>query len=274
MDPPFSTIHKGKRPLIIGHRGASALAPENTIAAFRKAIEDGADGIEFDVRLSKDGIPVVFHDNDLVRLAQIDSQVIDLSCEDLKKIDVGSWFNRKNPKLSGTNFTKERIPTLAELLQFLRDYDGVIYIELKCRKEEMPDLVKAVCAQIKDDKLFRQIILKCFKLRALTLAKLEIPEIYTASLFAPKILNVFRKKKHLLEKAEDCLANEISLHFSLATQKLVRRAQSFGFPTTIWTADNPRWVKRAYKLGINAVITNNPARLLAWRAALHETRKP
>lgn len=254
-----------KKPIIIAHRGASALAPENTFAAFEKAIEDGAEGIEFDVRLSKDGIPVVFHDSGLKRLAQKDGQVIKYSYDELKNFDIGSWFNKKNPHLADSRFSREKIPSFAALLEFLKHYKGLIYVELKCKKDEIEPLVEAVCKVIKQTKILPQIVLKSFKLKAIALAKVFLPEIYTASLFAPKILNVIHKKRHLLKKAEDCLANEISLHFSLATKKLVARARNQGLPTTIWTADNPRWVKRACNLDINAIITNNPARLLAER---------
>lgn len=274
LNPPFrqcsfSSMNDSNKPLIIAHRGTSALAPENTFAAFSRAIEDRADGIELDVRLANDGVPIVFHDETLNRLAQMDGRVIDRSTVELKKLDVGSWFNSKYPKLSDARYSGERIPTFAELLEFLRDYEGRIYVELKCRKEEISPLVKSVCDLIRTSRLLPQIILKCFKLRALSMARVVLPEIYTASLFAPKILNVFHKKKHLLKRAEDCLADEISIHYSLATKKFMKRATDSGFPTTIWTADNPRWVNRASNLGINAVITNNPGILLARRDELH-----
>jgi glycerophosphoryl diester phosphodiesterase len=81
-----------KTPLIIAHRGASAVAPENTIAAFRRAIEVGADGVEFDVRLARDGVPVVIHDSTLERTAGLKRGVSDLTSEELSQIDVGSWF--------------------------------------------------------------------------------------------------------------------------------------------------------------------------------------
>jgi glycerophosphoryl diester phosphodiesterase len=254
-----------QKPLIIAHRGSSEITPENTIASFSKAITDGAEGIELDVRLSKDGVPIVFHDETLERLAQNIGLVIDLSIAELKQLDVGSWFNKKYPQHFNASFPDERIPTFSELLDFLLDYDGLIYVELKCKKEEIEPLVKAVCSLIGTHKLFPQIILKCFKLKAIAMAKVILPTVYTASLFAPKILNVFRKKRYLLNEAEDCLADEISIHYSLATRKLVSRARNMGFPTTIWTADNPRWVKRASKIGIKAIITNNPSRLLAKR---------
>jgi len=84
-----------QNPLIIAHRGASALAPENTFAAFKKALADGADGLEFDVRLTKDGEVIVFHDATLARLSDRKNLVSSLTLEELRKIDVGSWFARR-----------------------------------------------------------------------------------------------------------------------------------------------------------------------------------
>jgi len=83
-----------KTPLIIGHRGASAVAPENTMAAFREAIAAGCDGIEFDVRLTRDGVPVIIHDSTLRRTAGLAARVADLTWAELEQVDVGSWFAR------------------------------------------------------------------------------------------------------------------------------------------------------------------------------------
>ena len=256
---------KSKMPLIIAHRGASVVAPENTFAAFQKAFDVGAEGIEFDVQIAKDGVPVVIHDADLNRLGLIEGRVSNFTSDELKKIDVGSWFNRKNPKLAKSEFKDQTVPTLAEFLEFSKNYKGLLYLELKCKKHEIEPLVRAVCETIENSPLFPQVILKSFKLKAITLSKVLLPEIYTASLFTPKILNVINKKKYLLNEAEDCLANEISIHYSLATKKFVRRAKKRGFLVTIWTADNPRWIKRGFKLGLNAIITNDPERLLKKR---------
>src|SRR6185369_14957998 len=112
-------------------RGASALAPENTLAAFRKAIADEAEGIEFDVRLAKDGTVVVFHDATLKRLSNRKSLVSSLTAEELQKIDDGSWFNQRRENPSDEDFSDETIPTLKQLLDFLKNYKGLIYIELK-----------------------------------------------------------------------------------------------------------------------------------------------
>jgi glycerophosphoryl diester phosphodiesterase len=259
-----------KNPLIIAHRGASALAPENTLAAFEKAISDGAEGIEFDVRLSKDGAVVVFHDATLGRLSDRKNLVSSLSVEELQKIDVGSWFNKRRPNDSPENFSGERIPTLPELLDFLKDFTGLIYIELKCRESEIEKLVKAVSAAISDSPLLEQIIVKSFQLETIPHIRRACPKVKTAALFAPKIMTLLRKEKRLVNIAHELGADMISVHFSLATRKLMKKAAKKNLPVTIWTADNPRWIKRAFDLGLFAVITNNPAVLLAKRVEILE----
>jgi glycerophosphoryl diester phosphodiesterase len=271
LDLSFTLFHfsnmqaNDTRPLIIAHRGASALAPENTLAAFRKAIEDGADGIEFDVRFAKDRVPVVIHDAKLERLAKREGRVSHYTSQELQSLDVGSWFNDKNPHKSSGKFSLETVPTLESLLAFLGDYKGLLYLEIKCREDESDLLVETVCQLIRQSDLLPQIIVKSFNLEAVRQARRLLPEIRTAALFAPKILDVLRKKKRLFQKAQECEASELSIHFSLATEKFVRRAAKKNLPVTIWTANNPVWVRRAVNLGINAIITNNPARLIAMR---------
>ncbi|HVE57364.1 MAG TPA: glycerophosphodiester phosphodiesterase family protein [Pyrinomonadaceae bacterium] len=259
-----------KKPLIIAHRGASALAPENTLAAFEKAISDGAEGIEFDVRLSKDGAVVVFHDATLGRLSDRKNLVSSLSVEELQKIDVGTWFGKRRPNGSAEDFSGETIPTLPELLDFLKDFTGLIYIELKCRESEIEKLVKAVCKTISDSPLLEQIIVKSFQLETLPHIRRACPKVKTAALFAPKIMTLLRKEKRLVNIAHELGADMISVHFSLATRKLMKKAAKKNLPVTIWTADNPRWIRRAFDLGLFAVITNNPAVLLAKRAEVLE----
>jgi glycerophosphoryl diester phosphodiesterase len=253
------------KPLIIAHRGASALAPENTFAAFKKALADGADGLEFDVRLTKDGEVIVFHDATLARLSDRKNLVSSLTLEELRKIDVGSWFARRKANPSEDDFSGERIPTLSALLDFLKDFQGLIYIELKCRAAETEKLSKAVCKIISGSHLLPQIIVKSFQLEALPQIRRICPSVRTAALFAPKIMTILRKEKRLVNIADELGADMISVHFSLATRKLMKKAEKKNLPVTIWTADNPRWVKRAFDLGLFAVITNNPAVLLAKR---------
>ena len=252
------------KPFIIAHRGASAVAPENTLAAFQKAIEIGAEGIEFDVRLAKDGVPIVFHDSKLQRTARKNGYAADFTSEELQAFDVGSWFNFKNPKKANDEFSEQTVPTLAQLLEFLSDYDGLVYIELKHNSAETLALVESVSRIIERTHFLRNIIVKSFDLDSIYQMRQMLPKVRTAALFAPKILTLLHKEsRRILEEAQKCEADEISIHYSLATQNFVETARENGFPTTIWTVDNPVWIKRAVNSGINAIITNNPAKLLA-----------
>src|SRR5262245_25230788 len=129
-------------PLIIGHRGASAHAPENTMAAFRLAVEARADGIEFDVRLSRDNVPVVIHDDNLKRTALLPGLVRNLSFSELKKLDVGRWF--------GPAYTNEPIPSLEEVLELMEPTSGLLYLEMKSTRSDQDQLAKACCDLIKE----------------------------------------------------------------------------------------------------------------------------
>ena len=107
-------------PLIIGHRGASAVAPENTLAAFKRALDDGADGLEFDVRLARDRVPVVIHDATLRRTALIAGSIATLSSVELARVDVGTWFNLRFAALAQAAYSNERIATLEATVETLR----------------------------------------------------------------------------------------------------------------------------------------------------------
>src|SRR4030095_15157968 len=102
------------KPLIIGHRGASAIAPENTIAAFDLALKSGAEGIEFDVRLSRDEVPVIIHDDTLRRTGLRPERVSDLTVAELKQVNVGAWFSQRHEQRAD-EFVNQTIPTLEEL---------------------------------------------------------------------------------------------------------------------------------------------------------------
>ena len=256
-------------PLIIAHRGASALAPENTIAAFAKALESGADGVEFDVRLSKDGVPVVIHDATLLRTAGVNYQVADLTAEQLADVDAGSWFNAAYPANADPAFAAEGVPSLRTVLQHLENATGPIYIEIKCETDsDVSPLVDAVCREVRDSPLLGRMIVKSFRLGAIPRARAVLPGIRTAALFAPQVMRLLRKEKYLINIARELGADHLSVHKTLASRKLIRKAEKYGMPVTVWTVSTPRWITRAARLGLFAVITNDPVKMLAGRAAL------
>src|SRR5215203_6915763 len=140
-------------PLIVAHRGASAVAPENTMAAFREAIAVGADGIEFDVRLTKDLVPVVIHDNSLRRTGGVAARIADLTWNELRKFDVGSWFAAKW-KLSSGSFANETVPSLEELFQVFESNQMVLCLEMKCDSSaEHEPLAQTCCSLIREHSL-------------------------------------------------------------------------------------------------------------------------
>jgi glycerophosphoryl diester phosphodiesterase len=259
-------------PLIVAHRGASAVAPENTIAAFRLAIESGAEGIEFDVRLARDGVPVVIHDSELFRTTGKSGRVLDLDSSQLAALDAVSWFSAGRHVSSSIDQARiEGVPSLAETLEVLRDYLGTIYVELKCKDGNVEPLVRAVCQTLRGSPLASQVVVKSFRLSAIPLIKMIAPELRTAALFAPRIRTILRKGRYLVAIAAELGVDELSIHKSLATRKLMKKANQHGLPVTIWTADDPRWVTRAVNLGYKAIITNDPVTLLRSRSELLES---
>jgi len=248
-------------PQIVAHRGDSRNAPENTLAAFRSAIAAGADGVEFDVQLSSDGVPFVIHDYSLDRLAGRPDKVAELDSGQLALTDVGTWFNKRYPKRFRPQFVLERIPTLAQVLDLYSTTDGPVYIELKCENGDFRPLVETVCTMIRDSPLLPRIIVKSFRLGALALTRTLLPTVEAAALFEPSIMTVLRQKKHIIAMAREFGATQISLHRSLATPKLCRLARQARLPITVWTCDNPKWITRSLSRSIDTIITNAPAQL-------------
>ena len=253
-------------PLIIGHRGASAVAPENTLAAFARAMTDGADGIEFDVRLARDGVPVVIHDPTLERTGLMTGRVAELSSEELQRADVGTWFGRRL-KPNSVDFAGERLPSLSQVFDFFGKTAGLLYLEMKTEVEDDIRFATAVVRAIRDHSITNRVIVESFNLSLIQEVKNIDSEIRTAALFEPKKSNplslIPRMKLIHLAKARG--ADEIALHYSLATQRIIEKAMESGLRTVVWTVDNPDWVERARSLGIAALITNNPGVMLRAR---------
>ena len=254
-----------KRPLIVAHRGVSAHAPENTHAAFQMAIDVGAEGIEFDVRLARDGVPVVIHDHNLFRTGRNRSKVSSLTSKELAEIDVGSWFNRRFAKRARFEFASETVPTLEKTLFLLKDFKGPVYVELKAGASDFRELSAAVCDVIRDSPLLPQIVAKSFKLAVIPEVRNCLPRLQTAALFAAEIMLFLRRREHIVTLADEFGAGRISVHHSLVTPNLVRRAAEANMPITVWTVDDPQWLGRRKNFNIDALITNDPAKFLVSR---------
>lgn len=269
----------GGGPLIIGHRGASAHAPENTHAAFEQAFEDGADGIEFDVRLASDGIPFVFHDPTFERTVGIYGEVDTYPSTMLEKVHCGAWFNERYPRRYRARFEwGEKIPTLAQV--FERYGTHTLYAEMKCEDaSRRPALARAVVELIHRHDLASRVIVKSFALDSLREVKRLAPEVRTAALFGRSWPRPFLPAAKIIAEAEACGAGEISLHRSLLREATVEQARRRGFEVLVWTVNSPASLRRALKLKLRAVFTDYPrqmrlslTRLLAEGAAGGKTR--
>ena len=253
-------ISLSELPLIIGHRGASAVAPENTLAAFRKAIEVGADGIEFDVRLSRDGVPVIIHDETLCRTALRPDRVADLSGEELQNVNAGSWFS--------ADYGDEKIPGLQQLLEDFSSNNALLYLELKCGASEIPNLVAVTSGLLEHYSICERTIVECFDLRAIEAMKQHAPHIKTAALFEPTLTNptALLSGRALVKRALDVGADEIALHHRLANKRTIEAARDAKLRVVVWTVDDPRWLTRSQELGIDCLITNDPALMVRHRS--------
>lgn len=255
-------------PLIIGHRGASAVAPENTLAALDRALADGADGVEFDVRLARDGVPVVVHDATLGRTASRPEPVASLTSAELRRADAGSWFNRRFPALARDEYAREGVPALAEALELVGQRARVVYVELKCEEAgEYPRLAREVVGHIRELGLSERAVVKSFEHAAVREARRLAPEIRAAALFDAGLSRPFISARAAVERTLACDAQEVSLHHTLVRGRVVEAARRHGLDTITWTVNAETWAGRALRLGLRAVITNRPAEL---RAALDE----
>ena len=253
-------------PLILGHRGASAVAPENTLAAFKQAMCDGADGIEFDVRLSRDQVPVVIHDATLQRTGLIDGFVSQLTAKALGEVDVGRWFGSRT-QTGAQSFAGEKLPTLAQVFALFSTNPGVLYVEMKCNARQSATLAAAVANEVEEFGLANRVVVESFSLDAIAEVKRIDKGIRTAALFEPKLsrpISTMRRLK-MVDTALDVGADEIALHHTLAIPRVAEKAKLEGLNVVIWTVDDPQWIIRARAMGIKALIANDPARMVQHR---------
>lgn len=256
--------------LIIAHRGASAHAPENTLAAFRLAFEHGADGLEFDVRLARDGVPVCIHDATLTRTARRPGLVSSHTSRELAAIDAGSWFDETTRgrtdadaagrAASAVSFAGETIPTLGQVFELSAGRARALYVEMKFEAgEDYGPLVARVVEEIRGRGLEETAVVESFNLDAVGRVKEIAPDVRAAALFERRAARPFPSHRRIVARAAACRADELALHHSLAAPRLVAAAREAGMRTLVWTVDEPTWVERALRLGLRAVITNRPA---------------
>ncbi len=239
-----------RRPLVIAHRGASRDAPENTLAAFRLAWEQGADGIEADFRLTRDGQVVCIHDDTTGRTAGSDIRVADASLAELRRLDVGA--------LRGERWRGEPIPTLEEILAAL-PAGKRIYIELKSGPEIVAPLRELL---VRSGVAPERVRLLAFSPQLVSLLKEQLPEFRSC-------LNVsYRRgrpsREQLPALLSGCRADGLSsAAHALLDNGLVAALHRAGLEIHVWTVDSVRGARKYRSLGVDSIMTNRPGVVLS-----------
>jgi glycerophosphoryl diester phosphodiesterase len=231
------------------HRGASRDAPENTLAAFELAIEQGADGVELDVQLSADGALVVIHDETLDRTTDATGKVSDHSLAELRRVDASAGRE---------GFRGVGLPTLSEALELLAPAGLVVNIELKNSVEPYPGLEQKVLAAL-DAFDLQRVVLSSFnhysvrRLSALG-ARAELAAIYSDPLFRPW--------RYARDLGVSAIHPPMPYVFG---KRFVTRAREEGISVRPWVVNSPGALLRMFRYGVDALFTDAPDVALALR---------
>ncbi|MGH2391242.1 MAG: glycerophosphodiester phosphodiesterase [Chloroflexota bacterium] len=233
------------RPLVGAHRGASADAPENTLAAFDLAVEQGAERIEFDVHRTRNGDLVVLHDFSPRRTANGAGTVAELTLTELKALDAGAW---RGPRWAG-----QRIPTLAEVLD---RYGERVYLNVEIKVDQTPyrGIEDEVAAAIRERGLYDRIVVSSFDFATVGRLRQVDPQV-RAALLAQE------RPDEALRVAAEIGAVGVHLMSALIVRDNVARAAERGLGILAWTVDTEPEIKRLLALDIDAIVSNVPALL-------------
>ncbi|NMA95372.1 MAG: glycerophosphodiester phosphodiesterase [Clostridiales bacterium] len=237
-------------PRIIAHRGASAHAPENTMPAFELAIEMGAEGIELDVHLSKDNEVVVIHDATINRTSDGEGIVKDMTLEELRKFDFGKWF--------GDEFEGTHIPALKEVLELLKDWDGLLNIEIKGHIEIYAGIEQRVIDLIEAYNMKDNVIISAFNHFYLRNIKNIDPDIKIGLLYGVGLVEPWLYAKNIGAEA---------LHpsYHAIDSELIDGCRKSNVILNPYTIDEIEDIRRMIDLGVDGIITDYPDRVLAVR---------
>ncbi|MFO7781118.1 MAG: glycerophosphodiester phosphodiesterase family protein [Spirochaetia bacterium] len=236
------------RPLIFAHRGYSARAPENTMPAFEAAAAAGIPGIELDVRLSRDGVPMVIHDADLMRLAGVDASVGQLTAAELDSADVGSWFS---PRFAGTG-----IPTLEAVFTAFGTafyYD----VEIKHRRGDPTALIDAVLAEVARHGLEHRVLISAFHPRVVSQVRRS-----TEALPAALIFSAHRDVPVTLRRGEGrylATPDVLKPHWAELARPSARLLGRLDRrPRIVWTVDGAEALDTLEGKRFEGIISNDP----------------
>lgn len=235
---------------VVGHRGAAAVAPENTLSAFRLAIEHGVDFVETDVQLTADGVPVLMHDPRVDRTTSGVGPIAGYSLEQLRALDAGSWF--------APEFAGEQVPTLQEFTELLRPSNTRAFIELK--GEWTGEDVSLVLTLLREQRLTMRVMLASFEPSVLEELRKQAPD------FA-RILLTRELDRDVVDYAVDLRVSAVCGRDALleGDPEALRTLQDLGIGLIAYTLNEPAQWQRSSELGIDFFVTDDPIGLAGWR---------
>ena len=232
--------------LVIAHRGSSGHAPENTLAAFRKAVAQGAAFIETDLQLSRDARFVAIHDATVDRTTGGHGDVHGLTLAELRQLDAGSWF--------GSEFAGERIPTLEEILDFAKKHDAVFYLELKPTGSWGGE--HALISALRESGEIPRTVVISFDAGILdALRKIE-PTLMTGLLYDGQI-------EKPVDRAVEIGARQLAVRSNLVSPALLAEARTKDLQVVCWTVNQPAHMRLLIEAGVDGIMSDYPDRLVA-----------
>lgn len=230
---------------IEAHRGDSANAPENTLAAFRRAIDIGAPSFELDVHPAKDGTLVVMHDDTVDRTTDGSGAICDMAIDALRRLDAGSWF--------GPQFAGERIPLLEEVLRLLAPVPTLLNVEVKASPPGL-DVPQTLVALLRRFGKERDYIVSSFDLDVVLRVQAIAPEITLA---------LIGEGPQILPLAQQHGLSWIHCHRTTLDEQVIAAAHASSIRVNVWTVDDPDELRHWQGLGVDKLCTNRPAVMLA-----------
>ncbi len=237
---------KRKYAMVLGHRGAMGLAPENTLISINTALTHNVDMLEIDIHLSKDKKLIVIHDEKVDRTTDGKGYVYELNSKYIKSLDAGIKFSEK--------FKGQRVPFLEEIFDLMKDTDVRLNIEIKNGPIFYNGIEKRIIELIDQYDYYNRIILSSFDHPALKKITQINKKIYTAILYGSNINNIE-------EYAEKLEVSAVHPHYYWATEELVKKMHSMNIAVNTWIINEIKDFKKYSKIGVDSIGTNFPNRM-------------
>lgn len=240
----LAAMYSENHVLIFGHRGASAYAPMNTIPAFELAAKQGADAVELDVHLSKDGTLVVFHDFSVDEHTNGKGEIAELTIEELKALDAGAWFA---PKFAGTE-----IPTLDEVFEAVGK-KLLVNVEIKSLSPTGDGTEEALAACIERHAMQERVIVSAFNPKIIKRFRPLLPKVPLAYLMSPETM---AGSTQVVVNPHSYDASH--LHYEMVNQSQMAWSKEHGHIVNVWTVNDAQRARQLALLGVHGIISDKP----------------